>query len=59
MTHRWEKEARDLVKSLQFKPMTETEAKLWDALRLTLLELDMYRDDELKDADIFYGLDDY
>lgn len=59
MRHRWEQDARDLIQSLQFKPMTETEMKLWDALRMALLELDTYRDDEVKDADIFYGLDDY
>lgn len=59
MTFRWEQNARDLLRSLQYKPMTETEFKLWDALRLALLELDMYREEETKDADIFYGLDDY
>jgi hypothetical protein len=40
--HRWELEARELIKSLQFKAMTERELQLWNHLRMCLDDLENY-----------------
>lgn len=44
--HRWEKEARELIKKLQFKELSEQELQLWSHLRMALDELEQQRSEE-------------